>query len=87
MYLKDIEFKIALKLENNGNYLHSESIKLCEAAQACVDIQKKQRKKIQNLKEYVSGLPDPYGWSRNANIKDLRELIECLNVLKEIIRQ
>ncbi|WP_269222503.1 hypothetical protein [Flavobacterium sp. IMCC34518] len=87
MYLKDIEFKIAIKLENNGNYLHSESIKLCEAAQACVDIQKKQKKEIQNLKEYVSRLPDPYGWNRTANVKDLQELIVCLNILKEIIRQ
>lgn len=87
MYLKDFEFKIALKLENNGNYIHSELIKLCEVAQTCTDTQKKQRKEIQSLGEYVSGLPDPYGWNRTANIKDLQELIGCLNVLKEIIRQ
>jgi hypothetical protein len=42
MYLKDIKFKIALKLENNGNYIHSECIMLCEATLKCIDATKKQ---------------------------------------------
>lgn len=85
MNLKEIKFRIALKLENNGNYIHSECIKLCEAALKCVDSTNKQRKKIKTLKDYVSELPDPYGWNRTANMIDLREVIICLNVLKEII--
>lgn len=87
MYLKEIEFRIALKLENNGNYIHSECIKLCEAALKCIDSTKKQRNNIITLKDYISELPDPYGWNRTANIIDLREIIVCLNALKQIISQ
>ena len=86
MYLKELEFKIALKLENNSNYIYNDCIKLCESALICRDVNKKQKKEILKLKDCVLKMPDPYGWKQLQNLSDLNLIIECLNVLMHIVK-